>query len=240
MIFSFRPEKISHIIGTNDGVLNTGTSRDFVNFDLVVKDSKSVFELGDSYVISSPFIHQTHHKNKLLADVSCSFKPISSVSDDEKSGLNLSSSVIGYGNFFEESSSDDDYQSPALLLALYIPDEDYKTIIHKLDMGVKCESLTVSFEDKSGKNSEKLKYGWEPDGSRIIWDYSGQERKSQLYLTSYELTFNEPLEASNETEVADNEAVLKSKFAKDLKEIKYALYVVAFASFLSILARFGS
>lgn len=234
----FQPTKFSHTIGFNDGFVNNGTRRNFLCFDLAVKDNLSVFELGDSYVITSSYMLRTHHKNKSPADVSCTFKPLSSLSNDEKADLKISNSVIGYGLFFEESNSDSSSQPAALLFSIYVPDDDFNMIVKKLDTGNKCDSLTLSFEDESGKDSDKLKYGWEPDASRIIWNYLGDKRRSRLYLTSYDMSFSDTLGGSINAEEESIEKNFKLSLAKDLKEVKYALYVVAFASLLTIFSRF--
>jgi hypothetical protein len=238
MMFVFRPEKVSHTIGINNDVSPVRLRHNVVNVDLSVADMLDVFELGDSYVICSTYKHQTRYKDKKLVAVSCSFKPGSSLSRDDRIRLNLPDLAIGYGLFFTESESDISFVPARLSFAIFVPDEDYNAITTKLNMGKVFESLSLSFEDVLGERSDRLKYGWEPDGSRIIWNYSEDERRPILQLTSYEMVFVEHLNEDSNAKKDSEEAIFKSERVRTLKEIKYAIYAVAFISFFSILATF--
>jgi hypothetical protein len=238
MMFVFRPEKVSHTIGINNDVSPVRSRHNAVNVDLSVADVLDVFELGDSYVICSSYTHQARYKNKKLVTVSCSFKPESSLSRDDRIHLNLSDPAIGYGLFFTESESDISFLPARLSFAIYVPDEDYNVITTKLNMGKVFVSLSLSFEDVLGGSSDKLKYGWEPDGSRIIWNYSEDERRPRLQLTSYEMVFVDHLNEDVNAKKDSEEAIFKSEWVRTLKEIKYAVYAVAVMSFFSILTTF--
>jgi hypothetical protein len=238
MMFVFRPEKVSHTIGINNDASSTFSRRNVVNVNLIVDGVRSVFELGDSYVICSPYTHETRYKDKDLVEVSCSFMPGPWLSRDDRVRLNLSDLAIGYGRFFAESESDFSFVPASLSFAIYVPDEDYNVIIKKLNMGKVFGSLSLSFEDVLGESSDRLKYGWEPDGSRIIWNFSKDERRPMLQLTSYEMVFAELLNEDSNAKKDSEEAVFKSEWVRTLKEIKYAIYAVAFMSFFSILATF--
>jgi hypothetical protein len=238
MMFVFRPEKVSHTIGINNDVSPVRSRHNVVNVDLSVADVLDVFELGDSYVICSSYTHQARYKNKKLVAVSCSFKPESSLSRDDRIHLNLSDLAIGYGLFFEESESDISFVPARLSFAIYVPDEDYNVITTKLNMGKVFESLSLSFEDVLRERSDRLKYGWEPDGSRIIWNFDKDEQRPMLQLTSYEIVFVDHLNDDSNAKKDSDEAVFKSEWIRTLKEIKYAIFAVAFMSFFSILAAF--
>jgi hypothetical protein len=238
MMFVFRPEKVSHTIGINNDVSPVRSRHNVVNVDLSVADVLDVFELGDSYVICSSYTHQARYKNKKLVTVSCSFKPESSLSRDDRIHLNLSDLAIGYGLFFEESESDISFVPARLSFAIYVPYEDYNVITTKLNMGKVFESLSLSFEDVLRERSDRLKYGWEPDGSRIIWNFDKDEQRPMLQLTSYEIVFVDHLNDDSNAKKDSDEAVFKSEWIRTLKEIKYAIFAVAFMSFFSILAAF--
>ena len=83
-----------------------------------------------------------------------------------------------------------------------------------------------------------MKYGWEPDGSRIIWNYSEGERRPRLQLTSYEMVFVDHLNDESNATKNSEEVIFKSEWVRTLKEIKYAIYAVAVMSFFSILTTF--
>ncbi len=236
MRVDFRPEKVSHTIGVNtDGY---PSRHNVVHVDLTVDGARSVFELGDSYVICSSYRHQTRYNDKKLVSVSCSIRSGSSLSRDDQIHLNLSELTIGYGLFFAESESDISFEPARLSFTIYIPDEDYNVITAKLNMGKVFGSLSLSFEDALGESSDRLKYGWEPDGSRIIWEFSNDDRRPVLQLTSYEMVFVEHLNAESNAKKDSDEAIFKSEWVRTLREIKYAMYVVAFMSFFSVLAIF--
>ncbi|MCZ8280509.1 MAG: hypothetical protein O9313_19460 [Acetobacteraceae bacterium] len=238
MMFVFRPEKVSHTIGINNDVSPVRSRHNVINIDVGIADALDVFELGDSYVICSSYTHQARYKNKKLVAVSCSFKPESSLSRDDRIHLNLSDLAIGYGLFFTESESDFSFLPARLSFAIYVPDEDYNVINTKLNMGKAFVSLSLSFGDVLGESSDKLKYGWEPDGSRIIWNYSEDERRPRLQLTSYEMVFVDQLNEDSNAKKGSEEAIFKSEWVRILKEIKYAVYVIAFVSVFLIFARF--
>jgi hypothetical protein len=120
----------------------------------------------------------------------------------------------------------------------HIFNEDYNVITTKLNMGKVFRSLSLSFEDILGERSDRLKYGWEPDGSRIIWDFSNDERRPVLQLTSYEMGFVEHLNAESNAKKEPDDAMFKSEWIRTLRVIKYAMYVIAFMSFFSVLAIF--
>ena len=237
-MFVFRPEKVSHTIGINNDVSPVRSRHNVINIDVGIADALDVFELGDSYVICSSYTHQARYKNKKLVAVSCSFKPESSLSRDDRIHLNLSDLAIGYGLFFTESESDISFLPARLSFAIYVPDEDYNVINTKLNMGKAFVSLSLSFGDVLGESSDKLKYGWEPDGSRIIWNYSEDERRPRLQLTSYEMVFVDQLNEDSNAKKDSEEAIFKSEWVRILKEIKYAVYVIAFVSVFLIFARF--
>ena len=238
MMFDFRPEKVSHTIGINTDGYSVRSRHNVVNVDLSVADALDVFELGDSYVICNTDKHQARYRDKKLVTVSCSFKPESSLSRDDRIRLNLSDLAIGYGLFFTESESDISFVPARLSFVIYVSDEDYNVITKKLNMGKVFESLSLSFEDALGERSDRLKYGWEPDGSRIIWNYSEGERRPRLQLTSYEMVFVDHLNDDSNATKNSEEVIFKSEWVRTLKEIKYAIYAVAVMSFFSILTTF--
>jgi hypothetical protein len=238
MRFNFRPEKVSHTIGIDNERSPEYRRRNFVGVDLTVDDVLDVFELGDSYVICSSYRHQTRYKDKKLVAVSCSIMSGTSLSRDDRIRLNLSESAIGYGLFSAESESDISFAPARLSFAVYVSDEDYNVITTKLNMGKGFRSLSFNFEDVLGKSFDRLKYGWEPDGSRIIWDFSNDERRPVLQVTSYEVVFVEHLNAESNAKKESEEAIFNSEWVRILKEIKYAMYVVAFVSIFSIIAMF--
>lgn len=59
-----------------------------------------------------------------------------------------------------------------------------------------------------------------------------------LQLTSYEIVFVDHLNDDSNAKKDSDEAVFKSEWIRTLKEIKYAIFAVAFMSFFSILAAF--
>ena len=59
-----------------------------------------------------------------------------------------------------------------------------------------------------------------------------------LQLTSYEMGFVEHLNAESNAKKDPDDAMFKSEWIRTLREIKYAMYVVAFMSFFSVLAIF--
>jgi hypothetical protein len=238
MRFNFRPEKVSHTIGIDNERSPEYRRRNFVSVDLTVDDVLDVFELGDSYVICSSYRHQTRYKDKKLVAVSCSIMSGTSLSRDDRVRLNLSELAIGYGRFFAESEYDFSFVPASLSFAIYVPDEDYDVITKKLNMGKGFRSLSLSFEDVLEESFDRLKYGWEPDGSRIIWDFSNDEQRPVLQLTSYEMVFVEHLNAESDAKKDSDEAIFKSGWVRTLKEIKYAMYVVASIAVFSIFSFF--
>jgi hypothetical protein len=179
----------------------------------------------------------THHKGKKLATSSCTFKPISSLSDDDIEALGLTNGKIGYGTFFEETTTDIDTHSAALLFSIYVTDHEYLSIVEMVKSGILCDSLAISFSDEDGSDSGRLKRGWEPDGSRLVWNYKKESGKSKLNLSSYQLTFTDRAETSEPVSESSTDSSTSSRLFNELRNVKYALYIVAFASLLSILSR---
>jgi hypothetical protein len=164
--------------------------------------------------------------------------PASWLTHDARVRFNLSELAIGYGRFSVGKKFSISIEPAYLAFKIYVPDEDYNVIITKLNMGKIFESLSLNFEDVLGERSDRLKYGWEPDGSRIIWNYSEDEQPPMLQLTSYEMVFLEHLNAGSNSKKNSEEVMLKSDWVRILKEIKYAIYAIGFVFIFSIFAGF--
>ncbi len=59
-----------------------------------------------------------------------------------------------------------------------------------------------------------------------------------LQLTSYEIVFVEHLNEESNAKKDSDEAIFKSEWVRTLKEIKYAMYVIASVAVFSIFAFF--
>lgn len=238
MLFSFNSIKTSSQLGV-DNLLGKGRGLTrSISFELKASDDLDAFEIGDAHVLASAYKLNNFYKDRKAVQLTCAFFLSTSVCLEDEKFMNLSDRKIGHGVFIKEDDSDVFAASPPrLMFSIYVRDEEFAAIQDMLNAGRNCNELSIEFDTDSRDGSNKLCFGWEPDGSRSIWKFANEEGPFRLDVTSFQLSFAGADSDSVNLEVENVEDANNLKLVKELKELRFALYIVGVALLFSIVAQ---
>lgn len=139
-----------------------------LRIDCIASDGAGVLEIGKRHVFAS-------RKNRKLLSRrrSCDLEVWiilrSSLSEEAVQKLNLSQDKIGELTFVPPSPKTALYSASRACLgaSLFLNDSEYESLVAAFLSGKRPRSLALELEWDPGKGP--LRYGWEPDGSRIEW-----------------------------------------------------------------------
>lgn len=182
LIRELRPKRVE-IIYTAEG---NKTSAD-IQVDCSPTDSTVLLEIGEKHVFARrtkrPFL--AFLGKRRLCDFSINLKRKSEVTTEESEKIGLSNAKIGFLFFFPPEKKDEvGPGSPALLGArVFVSDELHESLRDVLQAGERRKWLRLSLEIEEGG----LKYGSEPDGSRMVWKVENENECSHLNVTSLDI-----------------------------------------------------
>ena len=132
--------------------------------DCLPTDQTAVLEIGEGHVFASRSLRLRGKRRNCRLRVWIKRKSTLTPTNIEK--INLSESKIGELGFCPPSKGGDFGRDSAggLDAVLFVSDELHDRMMNLLEVGKKPTWLNLQI-DKQGT----LEYGWEPDGSRIIW-----------------------------------------------------------------------
>jgi hypothetical protein len=127
-------------------------------------------------------------KKHVLTAVTLYVRQRSALSETALNRLALNDEKIGTLGFFPGSESRDDLpgRDASLEAYVFVTDEIFDRLIRSIQAGRKPDSIHV---DLGGGDS--LEYGWEPDGSRMVWKID--KPTSPAYIKVAGMQFNVPL-----------------------------------------------
>ena len=110
----------------------------------------------------------------------------SSLFEERIAKIGLGDEKIGVLGFYPDYAARDFVPSrPASLEAsVFVTDRLFETIISAVLAGRKAELIYLYIEEK-----EIMEYGWEPDGSRLIWKIDDATKPSYVNVSQLEIRF---------------------------------------------------
>jgi hypothetical protein len=144
--------------------------------------STTVLEIGKKYVFASRRKRPITWPGRRIQGISLAVKRKSELTLEESEKISLSESKIG-NLFFHPPIKRGKLQTalPADLAGrVFVSDELHESLRYIFQAGKIPTYLRFSLEFDDGA----LKYGWEPDGSRMVWELENANEYSRLELTS--------------------------------------------------------
>ena len=192
-------------------------------------NDRQIIEIGKSYLATTENHYNLYgKKERMLVDVEASLTRDREANIDGK---------FGTVTFYKERDLIGEELPPILSARLCLPDSDFDALCTSLSQGCEGVTLTISVEHIEG-SAETLNYGWEPDGSRLIWNV--EESSSESVLTVKMIQF-----ALANRVNEDVDSVLIRKFTTlgeqlrqmsvQLNYIRWSLVFIAFILFLEFI-----
>lgn len=180
-----RPKFVS-IDYSDDG---SKTSAD-ISFDLYPTASTTLLEIGENHA----FVHWSKHPfhaffgRRRIRELSLQVERRSDPTRELPSGVSLSETKIGFVAFTPPEKSGKfrpDY--PAYLTGrVFVSNELHESLRNLLQAGTIPTWLRLTLEIEEGG----LGYGWEPDGSRIVWKVDNANKPCFLNVTEIRISLN--------------------------------------------------
>jgi hypothetical protein len=108
----------------------------------------------------------------------------SALSESALNRLALSDEKVGRLGFFPPSESRDDLpgRDASLEAFVFVSDDTFDRLVGSIQAGKKPDSIYVDIGNREG-----LEYGWEPDGSRIVWKLDKPSSPSYVNVAGMQL-----------------------------------------------------
>jgi hypothetical protein len=200
---------------------------------------RDILEIGKRYVFTDGDNAKSRYADRILIDFHLSIFR-SSTLDENDTYYNKADAV---GQLFfagEVRNADLAEDTAAMLLAnIFIDDNTFERIEHHLSQRGEIKQLTIdaapegfSYFSTAPDESDKkvLEYGWEPDGSRLIWNIDEATGPNKLQIKSFDITFSNRT-ANNHVHQHDENVTmaLEMTLADELRKIKMAVFIIAAA-----------
>lgn len=203
--FNYYEAKVSHSILLN-----------------VVSAANEVLEIGDNYIFSDDLTYKREGKDKERTECQIKLLKFSDISE-ESTRKKYNKNKIGELRFFNEYSSEFEFFSASLIFSLYISDnlfeEIYKNILYKIEIS----NIDIQLTDK-----DKLKFGWQPDGSHIIWQVSEEDNGNILDVEAFSIAFKSTTQKLNDSnDVEEVKDATRKSLQDELKGIKIYVSITA-------------
>lgn len=147
--------------------------------ECIAASNSSVLEIGKQHVFAS------RKKRSLLSrrhacDLHVRIKRRSSIGEKSVEKLNLSKDKIGELTFCPPSKADDvNTATPASLDAtVFLEDPVFDSLMNALQFGKRPEWLQLDLQREGS-----IRYGWEPDGSRMEWKIENTTDSTSVEVT---------------------------------------------------------
>ena len=200
----------------------------------VTNSNKDVIEIGDDYAFTNDDYFAWYNKMQKNSKKFVEANITIYNADEHKESVekfNINNEKIGDVLFFKEHVGEfgDDGTEALINFRLFIKAELFNYIYENIASRNKISNISL---DVVG-----LDYGWEPDGSKMIWKTDDDKRTQMTDLQNFSISFN-PLTQQEEVNVYDDdkESVGGDKLAifKLLNQIKLYTAITAVATAIAV------
>jgi hypothetical protein len=144
--------------------------------------------------------------------------------------------------YFPEVQTDDGFHDSSLHFRAYLPPTDFDDLITNLRNGLAPASVSVRLKYDMWDKASPLVFGWEPDGSHLIWNNDTAEaRKAGLEITSVKFGYGllpasgqikAPEQAPEQTETITN---LLSAIRRDMRTFAVFFVVIVIIFYAALI-----
>jgi hypothetical protein len=217
-------------------------TRENLSFRLLPPDARDYLNLDTGEVFQDYQYARLHNKDKKLIAASITIRPMLDASDYQYNVM----------HYFEQTKSDDSYFLSQIYFSVSIEPSAFRELADKVKSGLFPEKITIQLDDPplfttttEPKKNAPLEYGWEPDGSGMIWHNTEKENRSvtirsvrfdyELLKTRYDekqIDRALPAQANAPADrISEQTAMIRISVAEILKPLRL---IAAVALFLSI------
>jgi hypothetical protein len=171
----------------NRAILAYSVDGENTSVDLLLEceatEASGILEIGEDHVFASKRNIGFSKKRRSCA-LRLYFRRRDGLSEKAVAKLSLSAEKIGELGFYPDYGKKDMIPSrPASLEAfVFVDDQLFERISHALQSGGRTEAIYLYVEKK-----DILDFGWEPDGSRIVWKLDNPTEPSFVDVTRLEI-----------------------------------------------------
>jgi len=155
-------------------------TQEVVSFKLLPTNERDHLDLDTGEVFQDYGYAKIHNKESKLINASMSVRAIPDDSYYQHNAM----------HYFEEATDDLSSHPSSIMFNGFVEPEAFTELADHIKSGLVPETITVEFADglsrlftTTGENARKrvLEYGWEPDGSGVIWHNKEKEdRKLEI------------------------------------------------------------
>jgi hypothetical protein len=137
-----------------------------ISFGLIPTDERDHLDLDTGEVFQDYNYARLHKKEQKLIDARVSIYPIS---DDQDYRYNVM-------HYMAEARGDDYYFPSSIFFRVFIPQTAFRDLLENIKSSLLPETITIELTspqlfttDADRGKKPPVEYGWEPDGSGLIW-----------------------------------------------------------------------
>jgi len=150
-----------------------------ISFDVAPKESEYI-EIGDNYIFSSSRYYNFRNKERQLIDASVHISTESEVLENIQPFLpGEEGAICGWAAFYPARHDDLDPDPAKLNFNVVVEPDVFAELLRTNQRHPGGTTLGLSIEG--------LEYGWEPDGSHLIWKVDEAREKRAISSFSYQV-----------------------------------------------------
>ena len=143
----------------------------------VVPESGYQIDIGEKYLFASSRRLRVNKERELIgalvsitsnADVLANVKVL--FPEEQRS-------ICGYASFYKEREGSFDYDPPQLVFTVVVEPDQFAEMLRTVQSGPGAVVINIGIEH--------LRFGWEPDGSHLIWGLDETDPKRPISTFSY-------------------------------------------------------
>ncbi len=208
-------------------IFDSSASREIkkIHFQLFPEDFYHL-EIGENYIVCNEKFARVKKSEKKNVEVALDIFEIEQISMEDRETYGLHEGNIGYGFFSRETqTSEEDFPASLTIYVFLSADLVSKLFVYNINDNL-SNSIILTFANTT--------YGWEPDGTHYIW----KADEDKIYIKNLQLGFMEMDRTERQIEDAEdkfwegrdigNREEKNFSVEKNLNQLKYAVYLLAF------------
>lgn len=145
-----------------------------LSFD-VKPQGREHLEIGQKYVFAASDYAWLVGKDRQLLEATVSVSPNKDVLENMQSSFtDEDGPICGWASFYDERKGSIDYTPASLQFSLIVEPDQFAAMLDVFQGSAGATTLNVGLD--------KLEFGWEPDGSHLIWK---AEKNDKCPITSF-------------------------------------------------------